>query len=219
MFPVDKKICQWFDKKNCQEETAMIEVAVIDRPSAAAAALEPTRSQLLSELQEPASAATLATRLGLKRQRVNYHLHTLEQHKLIEVADTRMWGGLTERLMVASAAAYVVSPEVFGPVAADPVRSKDRLAASYLITLGARIVREVGDLWRRAREADKDLATLAIDTEICFASPADRAAFTRELTQAVVELASRYHDAAAPGGRPHRLVVVAHPTPKPGKDA
>ncbi|MBB4630714.1 ArsR/SmtB family transcription factor [Sphingosinicella soli] len=197
----------------------MLDVEVIDRPSAAVAALEPTRSQLLSELQEPASAATLATRLGLKRQRINYHLHTLEQHGLIEVADTRMWGGLTERLMVARAAAYAVSPEVLGPVAADPARSKDRLAASYLIALGARIVREVGDLCRRARQAEKDLATLAIDTEICFTSAADRAAFTRELTQAVAELASRYHDGAAPGGRPHRLVVVAHPMPKPEKDA
>jgi DNA-binding transcriptional ArsR family regulator len=196
----------------------MLDVEVIDRASAAAAALEPTRSQLLMALQEPASAASLAARLGLKRQRINYHLHTLEQHGLIEMADTRIWGGLTERVMVASAAAYAVSPEVLGPVAADPARSRDRLAASYLIALGARVVREVGDLWRRARQADKHLATLAIDTEIRFASAADRAAFTRELTQAVAELASRYHDAAAPGGRPHRLIILAHPTPKPGKD-
>ncbi len=196
----------------------MLDVEVIDRASAAAAALEPTRSQLLMALQEPSSAASLAARLGLKRQRINYHLHTLEQHGLIEIADTRIWGGLTERVMVASAAAYAVSPEVLGPVAADPARSRDRLAASYLIALGARVVREVGDLWRRARKADKHLATLAIDTEIRFASAADRAAFTRELTQAVAELASRYHDAAAPGGRPHRLVVLAHPTPVVGKD-
>jgi hypothetical protein len=169
-------------------------------------------------LQEPASAASLATRLGLKRQRINYHLHTLEQHGLIEMADTRIWGGLTERVMVASAAAYAVSPEVLGPVAADPARSRDRLAASYLIALGARVVREVGDLWRRARKADKHLATLAIDTEIRFASAAHRAAFTRELTQAVAELASRYHNAAAPGGRSHRLLILAHPTPTTGKD-
>ena len=195
-------------------EICMLEVEVIDRPSAAAAALEPTRSQLLSELREPASAATLATRLGLKRQGINYHLRALERHGLIEVADTKMWGGLTERLMVASAAAYVVSPEALGPAAVDPARSKDRLAASYLIALGARIVREVADLWRRARQADKYLATLSIDTEIRFASPADRAAFTLELTRTVTDLAGRYHDPSAPGGRPHRLVVVSYPMPK-----
>jgi hypothetical protein len=195
----------------------MLDVEVIDSPIAAATALEPSRSRLLLELQEPASAATLATRLGLKRQGINYHLRTLEEHGLIEVADTRAWGGLTERLMVASAGAYVVSPEALGPVAADPARSKDRLAASYLIALGARIVREVGDLWRRARLAGKDLATLSIDTEIRFASPADRAAFTAELTRAVTELAARYHDPTALGGREHRLVAVSYPLPKTTK--
>lgn len=50
--------------------------------------------------------------------------------------------------------------------------------------------------------------------EIRFASPADRAAFTHELSQTVAELASRYHNPAAPGGRAHRLVVVAYPLPK-----
>lgn len=192
----------------------MLDIDVIKLPATAVAALEPTRTQLLAELREPASAATLAARLGLKRQGINYHLHALEQHGLVEVADTRVWGGLTERLMVASAGGYVVSPEALGGAAADPARSKDRLAASYLIALGARIVREVGDLWRRARLADKNLATLAIETEIRFTSPADRAAFTHELSQAVAELASRYHSQSAPGGRSHRLVVVAYPKPK-----
>lgn len=192
----------------------MLDVEVIERPDAAAAALEPTRRQLLAELREPASAATLAARLGLTRQRVNYHLHTLETHGLIAVADTRQWGGLTERLMVASAAAYVVSPEALGPVAADPAQTKDRLAASYLIALAARIVREVGSLWRRARQADQHLATLSVDTEICFATPEDRAAFTRDLSRFVTELAGRYHHPSAPGGRPHRLVVVSYPAPQ-----
>ncbi|MEX2599815.1 MAG: helix-turn-helix domain-containing protein [Dehalococcoidia bacterium] len=192
----------------------MIDVEVISDPSAGAAALDPIRSQLLAELAEPASAANLAARMGLPRQKVNYHLRTLEAHNLVSVLEERRWGGLTERLCVSSASSFVVSPEALGPVAADPARSKDRLAASYLIALGARIVREVGDLWKRARQADKQLATLSIDTEIRFASPADRANFTQGLTQAVTELVSRYHDPAAVGGRPHRLVVVSHPLPE-----
>lgn len=197
----------------------MIDVDVIADPAAAMVALDPMRSRLLAELAQPASAAALASRVGLARQKVNYHLRALEAADLIEIAEERRWGGLTERWLVASASSFVVSPEALGPVAADPARSRDRLAASYLIALGARIVREVGDLWRRARKADKDLATLAVDTEIRFASAADRAAFTRELTQTVAEMASRYHDANAAGGRPHRLVILAHPTPNPGKDA
>jgi DNA-binding transcriptional ArsR family regulator len=191
----------------------MLDIEVIDLASVAAAALDPVRSQLLAELREPASAATLATRLGLKRQKINYHLRTLEEHGLVEVADTRKWGGLTERLMVASATTYVVSTRALGPVGADPDRTADRLSASYLVALGARLVREIGNLQRAAVDAGKRLATLAIDTEIRFRSPADRAAFTRELTEAITTLAARYHDESAPQGRSHRLVVAAHPSP------
>ena len=148
----------------------MLDIEVIDRPDAAAAALEPVRSQLLSELREPASAATLATRLGLKRQKINYHLHALEEHGLVQIADTRKWGGLTERLMVASAATYVVSTSALGPVGADPDRTADRLSAGYVIALGARLVREIGTLQRAAVDAGKSLATLAIDTEMTSSS-------------------------------------------------
>jgi hypothetical protein len=132
----------------------------------------------------------------------------------VRVAEERHWGGLTERVMVASAASYVVSPVALGPVAADPRRGTDRLSASYLIALAARVVQEVSDLMRRALEAGKQLATLSIDTEIRFRSATDRAAFSRELTEAITTLVAKYHDADAPGGRAHRLVLVAHPLPE-----
>ena len=191
----------------------MLDVEVIDDPAAATVALEPVRSRLLSELAKPASAATLATRLGLARQKVNYHLRALESHKLVRVAEKRKWGGLTERLMVATAASYVVSPSALGPVAADPDREADHLSAGYLIALAARIIREVSGLLRRSREIGKRLATLSLDTEIRFRSAADRAAFSNDLVKAVTTLVARYHDESAPGGRAHRLVVVAHPLP------
>src|SRR4051812_8124820 len=192
----------------------MLDIQVIDNPAAATVALEPTRSLLLSELSAPASAATLASRVGLARQKVNYHLRALEEHGLVQLAEERKWGGLTERLLVATAASYVVSPSALGPVAADPGREVDRLSASYLIALGARVIREVSDLVRRASAANKRLATLAVDTEVRFRSAADRAAFSRELTESIAKLVSKYHDESAPGGRAHRLVVVAHPLPQ-----
>ncbi|MHC9291316.1 winged helix-turn-helix domain-containing protein [Mycobacterium sp. LTG2003] len=191
----------------------MLELDVIDDPSAAVVALDPIRSRLLAELSEPASAAALAARVGITRQKVNYHLRALEQHDLVTVAGERRWGGLTERLLVATASSYVVSPGALGPAAADPGRSSDRLSASYLIALSARAVREVGDLWRTARTKNKRLATLSIDTVIRFRTPADRAAFTRELSDAVLSLAARYHDDTAADGREHRLVVAAYPKP------
>ncbi len=191
----------------------MLDVDVIDEPGAATIALDPVRSRLLAELVEPASAASLAARLGLARQKVNYHLRSLESHGLLRVAEERRWGGLTERLLVATASSYVVSPNALGPVGADPERSTDRLSASYLIALAARIIRELSLLLRRSRETNKGVATLAIDTEVRFRSAGDRAAFTGELTRAMTSLVARYHDAAAPGGRSHRVVLVAHPLP------
>ena len=191
----------------------MLDLHVIEDPSAAALALDPIRNRLLSELAAPASAAALAARLGLTRQKVNYHLRALEAAGLVEPAEERQWGGLTERLMVATAASYVVSPAALGAIASDPDRARDRLSASYLIAVAARAVREVGALWRGARAANKRLATLSIDTVIRFKSPADRAAFTADLAGAITELAARYHDEKAPRGRPHRLVVASYPAP------
>jgi len=198
----------------------VLDIQVIHDPAAATVALGPVRSRLLSELAVPASAATLATRVGLARQKVNYHLRALEAHGLVRLAEKRKWGGLTERLLVATASSYVVSSGALGPVAADrgfrgeSNREMDKLSASYLIALGARLVREVSEQVRRAKEAGKRLATLAVDTEVRFRSAADRAAFSSELTEAVAKLVAKYHDEAAPGGRAHRLVVVAHPLPQ-----
>ena len=191
----------------------MLELEVIDTPEAAALTLDPVKSRILAALTTPGSAASLASRVGLTRQKVNYHLRALEDHHLVEPFEERQWGGLTERMMVATAASYVVSPAALGPIAADPARNNDRLSASYLIALAARIVHEVGDLWRRARKDDKRIATLSIDTVIRFKSPADRAAFTNDLTSAIGSLAQRYHDESTPGARPHRLVIASYPAP------
>lgn len=192
---------------------AVLEVEVIDRPAVAALALDPIKSRILAELSSPGSAASLAGRVGLPRQKVNYHLRALEEHGLVEPVEQRQWGGITERFVVATAASYVVSPAALGAIGADPARSSDRLSASYLIALAARIVREVGELCRKARGSNKRLATLSLDLVICFKSPAERAAFTHELTCAVACLTARYHDEQAPGARPHRLILASYPAP------
>ena len=199
----------------------MLDVAVIEEPAAAVVTLDRKRARLLAEMAEPVSAATLAARVGLPRQKVNYHLRTLEKHGLVRVADERKWGGLTERRLVATARSYVVSPAALGPLASDPDRAADRLSASYLIALAARVVRELSQFLRRAAETGKRLATLSVDTEIRFSSPEARARFSSELVAAINGLARRYHDESTPRGRRHRLVVVAYPAPaeRPAREA
>jgi len=187
------------------------DVEVIEDPAAAAVALDPIRAKLLTELAEPESAGSLAPKVGIARQKVNYHLHALEAHGLLELAEERKRGGITERVMQATAAHYVVSPAALGESAADPGQAADRFSAQYLVALAGRMVREVGSLVRRAGAAGKRLPTMTIDTEIRFRSAEERAAFGDELTAAVVDLAARYHH---DDGRPYRLVVAAHPKPK-----
>jgi DNA-binding transcriptional ArsR family regulator len=184
------------------------DIEVIAEPAAAVVALDPMRARLLAELHEPASAAALAAKVGLTRQKVNYHLRQLEAHGLVEVAETRTWGGLTERLLVATAAGFVVAPEPLG----SPARPNP-LSAAYLIALAARMVREVGRLAKRAADRGKAVPVFALDTEIRFATPADRAAFADELTAAVSKVAAKYHDEQAADGRWQRLVLAVHPRP------
>jgi DNA-binding transcriptional ArsR family regulator len=190
----------------------MLDVTVIDDPAAAEASLAPTRARLLAELAEPASATMLAARLGLARQKVNYHLRALERHGLVELVAERRKGNVTERLLRATAAAYVISPAALAAVAPDPASAPDRLSARWLLALAAQLVRDVGDLITGATRAGKPLATFAIDATVRFASAADRAAFADELASATTTLVGRYHDETAPGGRDHRVVVALHPS-------
>jgi hypothetical protein len=135
----------------------------------------------------------------------------LELHGLVELAEERHHGGITERLLRATATSYVVSPAAVDRGAADPASSSDRASARYLVALAGRVVREVGQLARRAETSRRRLPTLAIDTDISFRSAEDRAAFAAEVTEAVIKLAARYHH---DDGRPHRFVVAVHPRPR-----
>jgi DNA-binding transcriptional ArsR family regulator len=190
----------------------MLDVAVIEDPAAAEASLDPVRARLLSALSEPGSATTLAARAGLSRQQANYHLRALERHGLVELVEERRKGNCTERVLRATAASFVISPTALADVAPDPERAPDQLSARWLLALAARLVREVGELITRATAARKPLATFAIDSEIRFASAADRAAFAAELSDAVTGLVGKYHDETATGGRKHRLIVAVHPS-------
>jgi DNA-binding transcriptional ArsR family regulator len=192
----------------------MQEIAVIEDPAAAEVSLDPIRARLLAELSEPGSATMLAAKVGLPRQKVNYHLKTLEAHGLVEMIEERRKGNVNERIMRATAASYVISPTALASVEPDPARSPDQLSASWLLAVAARLVRDLGTLITGAAKARKRVATFAIDGEVRFASAADRAAFVQELSGAVTALVSKYHDESAERGRDHRVVVAVHPSVK-----
>jgi DNA-binding transcriptional ArsR family regulator len=215
-----------------------LDIEVIEDPAAAEASLDPIRTRILRELSVPGSATQLATKVGLPRQKVNYHLKALERHGLVELVEERRKGNVTERVLQATAASYLISPVALASVAPDPHRFSDRFSAFWLLALAGRMVQEVGKLIAGAASAKQKLATFAIDGEITFRTAADRAAFAEELGVAVTRLVDKYHDggaAAGPGGTPasdslprsasmsgtpasggrkHRLVVALHPVLK-----
>jgi DNA-binding transcriptional ArsR family regulator len=91
-------------------------------PRRAATVLRPLRREILERLHEPASATEVARALGLPRQRVNHHVRALHAAGFLLRAGRRQRRGLYEQRYRATARAYVLSPEVLGPLA--PRRSE-----------------------------------------------------------------------------------------------
>ena len=197
---------------------AATEMSLMDEPERLRVALTPIRRQLLARLREPASAVQLAAELGQPRQRIGYHLKVLEQEELIELVEERRRRGCVERVMRATAKAFLVDPAVLTPAAPTPAgvdagftRIADRYAAEHLVEVAAGTVR---DVTRMAAEADRQgvrLLTFTLEADVRFAEPGDVHRFTDELAEAVSRLAARYD---TPGGRPYRLTAGGHPAPR-----
>jgi len=194
-------------------------VEVIEEPERAQALLHPARLRLLENLAEPSSAAGLARRLGLPRQRVNYHLRELEGQRLVELVEERRRGSCVERIYRRTGRAYVISTAALGRLGATPGEIQDRFSAGYQIALASQAVRDLGVLQAGAAAAGKKLPTFALETEVRFATAAQRHAFAEELTETVAALVRKYHDEAAPRGRTFRFYLGAHPRRKPTSGA
>ena len=198
---------------------AMTAVETVGDPLRAATLLNPLRLAIVRELREPDSASGLARKLGLPRQKLNYHLRELENAGFLELVEERRKGNCTERMMRATATSYLIDPGALGSLGPDPERIQDRFSASYLVALAARAIQELTTLKERAAQAGKKLPTLSLSTEIRFASADSQAAFAKELTREVSRLIAKYHDDDVTRGRRFRLLVGSYPkiTKKEGR--
>jgi DNA-binding transcriptional ArsR family regulator len=183
-------------------------LAIVDEEQHVRTLVRGPRIRLLEALRERADSATgLAARLGMPRQTINYHLRQLEQAGLVELVEERGHGRCVERVVAPAAAAIAVSPSALGPLAPRSEDVRDRASAEYLAARAGEVVRDVG----RLLKVDEAAPTLTLETRIRFAGAEDRAAFARELQEAVASLVSRYHDDGADGGRTFTVLVAAHP--------
>ena len=193
--------------------------ALLDRAPSAAAILHPLRRRILEALEQPDSAAGVARRLRLPRQRLNYHVRELARAGLLRRAGRRRKRNMIEQCYVATARGYALSPELLGRLGADPRRVEDTFSAAYLLALAAQVQAELGRASREAAAQGKRLTTLSLDSEFRFESAEQRARFARALEAAVVDVIGQYaspakcEDGNAGPGRPYRLVLGCYPVP------
>src|SRR5579871_32300 len=155
---------------------------IVQSPEKAAVLLQPGRLSLLERLTEPDSAAGIARRLGIPRQKVNYHLRELEREGFLELFEERRKGNCIERVVRATASEFLIAPHAGKSV------TPDRFSAAYLVSTAARVIRDVAAFCVRAKKAGKRVATLTMETEIRFSSAESRSAFAEELTATIAHL-------------------------------
>lgn len=199
-------------------EALLEPVRVLDDAASVGRALTPLRRRILDALAEPDSATGLAGRLGLPRQKVNYHLRELESAGLVELSEKRQRRGFVERRFRPTAKAFVVDPSILCGALAGEASSRDRFSSAHLIALAARLIRDVAGLRTRARRARKKLLTQSVETEMRFARPDDFRAFTDELLRELARLAAKHGAPDGAGGRAYRFVLAAHPAARPRKE-
>ena len=190
---------------------------IVQSPEKAGVLLQPGRLRLLEQLTEPDSAAGLARRLGVPRQKLNYHLRELEREGFLELIEERRKGNCMERVVRAVAREFLIAPQTPDRIAdriKDDRVTADRFSAAYLASAAARMIRGLASLCIRAHRAGKRVATLTLETEIRFASAESRAAFAEEMTASIARLAAKYHNERAEGGRRFRLLSAVYPAAK-----
>jgi DNA-binding transcriptional ArsR family regulator len=198
-------------ERAAQPLTSARHIDVISAPERVAAVLSPIRRRLLKNLAEPDSASGLARKLGLPRQKINYHLRELERAGFIELHEEIQRRGCVERMVRVTARTYTISHDFLKGLAVNPDSIRDRFSSAYLIAAAGRMVRDVAVLRDRAASVEQHLATLAIETEVSFVSPASFNAFAEELASDIARLAVKYNQEHSRASRKFRVVIGAHP--------
>jgi DNA-binding transcriptional ArsR family regulator len=190
----------------------------------AAALLDPLRLRILEALRESDSAAGLARRLGLPRQKVNYHVRELARARFLERAGQRRRRNMTERLYRTTAQGYTLSPELLGRLGLPREQAEESFSAAALWGLLALGQAELGRASGQATALHKRLPTFSLQSELRFEGPEQRARFAESLRQGIVDVVARHssphtlEDGKSGPGRPYRLITLCYPIPPKQED-
>jgi DNA-binding transcriptional ArsR family regulator len=193
------------------------EIHCITDRSRAADILHPLRLEILRLAHEPVSASELSPRLGLSRQRVNYHVRLLARSGFLRRAGRRRRRNMIEQRYVASARAFLLSPELLGGVGADWRRIEDTGSAGYLMALNCQMGSDLVRVWRESGKTGKPVSTPSLKFQFRFESSEQSERFTRALQEAVVRVVTDHTspnlkpDGSPAPGKPYRLVLGCYP--------
>lgn len=75
---------------------------------------DPIRLKILMTLgTSPKTAQDLSDALGVSRSKIHYHLKILQQNGIIEVVDTELINGITQKYFLPVAKAFIPNSEIF----------------------------------------------------------------------------------------------------------
>ena len=75
---------------------------------------DPIRLKIIMTLgATPKTAQDLSDALGVSRSKIHYHLKILEQNGIIEVVDTELINGITQKYFLPVAKAFIPNSELF----------------------------------------------------------------------------------------------------------
>ncbi|MGB7860585.1 MAG: helix-turn-helix domain-containing protein [Acidimicrobiia bacterium] len=144
-------------------------ISLISDPDEVAGVANGFRRLILENLDEPGSATGLATKLDTSRQRVNYHLRTLEAAGLVELVGTRQRRGFTERIVRRSADVVLVDPSAFAGVS---LTRGDAAGLSGVVAAASETIRLAAAVAQQSAEAGERILSASLETEIRLKNPA-----------------------------------------------
>jgi DNA-binding transcriptional ArsR family regulator len=182
--------------------------------------LHPLRLQIMELAIEGTSGTDAARRLGLPRQMVNYHVLALEKAGLlIRIGEVRR-RNMVERRVQSSARAYLISPDILGPLSGARKRAPEPSSLVGLLTLTARIQSDIGSL-AASREPAPALPVHSFSSKLQFTDESAQAAFVRALGESVVSV---MRSSMAPGSRAkdapaYNFILGLYPLPRPSSQS
>ncbi|MCI5972608.1 MAG: winged helix-turn-helix domain-containing protein [Anaerococcus sp.] len=92
----------------------MKEVHILDTLEEVNIVSDPIRLKIIMTLgATPKTAQDLSDALGVSRSKIHYHLKILEQNGIVEVVDTELINGITQKYFLPVAKAFIPNSEIF----------------------------------------------------------------------------------------------------------